>query len=73
MLILFIHIVDFAVISDFFHGNIDSTTILYLGDIILLSIALMSSAYIVYKTTDAAVSFYAGFAYLYRLTEVDII
>ena len=50
-------IVDYLVMSDFFMGKITGSMMIYLGDALYLSANYMASAWIIYKTTLAAIDF----------------
>lgn len=57
MFVFFQSLLSYTVIYDFLSGNIGTTIIVYLGDIMVLIVQLCSAAYIIYKTTDAVVHF----------------
>lgn len=63
--------VDYVVVSDFFQGKISGSMMMYLGDAMYLAANFMAAAWIIYKTTLAAISFQDGFAYLYRNGSVN--
>lgn len=60
-------LVNYAIAQNFINGDITPVMAMYLGIASILSICLLSAAYLVVKATAAAISFIDGFAYFYRL------
>lgn len=53
----------YLIMYDWINNVINTTIMMYLGDVFVLVTSLCSAAYLIYKTTQATISFVNGFAY----------
>lgn len=65
MFMLAASLLDYVVLSNWISGGVSPELLMYIGDIGILIINLVSAAWVVVKTVEQAISFTEGFYYMY--------
>ena len=58
-------ILDYVVLSNWISGGVTPVLLMYIGDVVILAVSLVSAAWIAVKTVEQSISFTNGFYALY--------